>query len=265
MSQHFDILIIDDEQIIVKATRKVFLLEGFTIDEATNVDNAIKKLQQNSYKLIISDLMLPRVTGIDLIKQVKISHPEIPVIIISGYAMVENAIQSFKAGAFDFIPKPFEVNELLGVVYRAMAHGAILRDLAQQKKKPPVISKKSSVDDKIGNYHFLGQHSWARLEAEGAVTIGVGETLSGRIASIQRIELPARYVDLWQGNLCARILSEQKLINMVWTPLSGRVIEINQDLEKNPDLIDSDPFGRGWLIKILPTNLEGELEKLSTN
>lgn len=262
MNQQFDILIVDDEQIIVNATRKLLVLEGLKIDDAFNAENAIQKLQQNCYRLIISDLMLPRITGIELINQVKNIHPEIPVIIISGYAMVENAVRCFKAGAFDFLPKPFEIDELLGVVYRAMKHGEILRDSAQQDKKHPFFARHEISEHKIGTYYFLGQHSWARLESEGAVTFGIGETFSGRIGAIQRIELPARYTDLWQGSLCARIISAEKLINLVWAPLSGKVIEINHELEQNPNRIHSDPFGQGWLLKILPTHLASELENL---
>lgn len=262
MNQQYDILIIDDEQIIVTATRKVLLLEGFKIDDAFNAQNAIEKLQQNSYKLIISDLMLPRITGIELIDQVNRIHPEIPVIIISGYAMVENAIRSFKAGAFDFLPKPFEVNELLGVVYRALKHGEIQQGSALQGTRQRFMAHKTVGENQIGSYYFLGQHSWARLESEGAVTFGVGETFSGRIAAIQQIELPARFTDLWQGSQCVRIISDEKLINIVWAPLSGKVIEANQELEHNPDLIHVDPFGHGWLLKILPIHLQGELENL---
>jgi len=262
MNQQFDILIIDDEQIIVKATRKVLLLEGFKIDEAFDAEHAIQKMKENSYKLIISDLMLPRITGIELIDQIKHIHPNIPIIVISGYAIGENAIQCFKAGAFDFVPKPFEVNELLGVVYRAMKHSEILKDLAQHEKKYSLISKKAIGNAKVGDYYFLSQHSWARLEAEGVFTIGVGETFSGRMGTIQKIELPHLYTDIWQGNQAIKIFSAEKLINMVCTPLSGNVIEVNHELEMNPDLIQNEPFGLGWLLKIIPTRLEVELDNL---
>lgn len=263
MNQQFDILIIDDEQIIVKATRKLLVLEGFIIDDAVDVETAIQKMQQNSYKLIISDLMLPRVSGLDLIDQVKNIHPELPVIIISGYAMVENALRSFRAGAFDFLPKPFDVHELLGVVYRALRHRAILKDAAQQDAKHVGFVDINRVHkNEKSDYYFLGQHSWARLESEGAVTFGIGETFFGRMGDLQKIEFPNRYSDLWQGNLCVRIFETNALIHMVWAPLSGKVIEINHELQKNPDLINSDPFGRGWLLKMLPTNLDSELENL---
>ncbi|MDZ7336546.1 MAG: response regulator [candidate division KSB1 bacterium] len=264
MNQQFDILIIDDEQIIVKATRKLLVLEGFNIDEAVDVETAIEKLQQNSYKLIISDLMLPRVSGINLINRLKITHPDVPVIIISGYAMVENAIRSFRAGAFDFLPKPFDVHELLGVVYRAMRHRAIIKDAGQRDAKHVSSAEISKAWKKEkSDYYFLGQHSWARLESEGAVTFGIGQTFFGRIGPLERIEFPTRYSDLWQGNLCVRIFESKELIHLVWAPLSGKVIEINHELQQNPNLINSDPFGRGWLLKMLPTCLESELDNLN--
>lgn len=113
MDKQFDILIVEDKLVIVEAARKILKSEGFSLDEAANSEIALQKLQQHRYKLIISDLMLPRISGIELIKKVNSTNPEIPIIIITGYAMLENAVKCFKEGAFDFIPKPFAAEELV--------------------------------------------------------------------------------------------------------------------------------------------------------
>jgi CheY-like chemotaxis protein len=265
MNEQFDILIVENEQVIVEAARKILIPESLIIDEASSSEIALEKLQQNKYKLIISDLMLPRISGVDLIKKVKDNDPEIPIIIITGYAMLENAVKCFKLGAFDFIPKPFDIEELLGVVYRAMKHGEMIREASARGKKsqPFYASALPNAEASLNQYYFLGEHSWAKLNGEGVIIVGVGATFPGRLGEIQQIELPLINTEVLQGNLCVRIISTEQLIHMVWAPLSGKVIEINHEIEKNPNLINSDPFHHGWLVKIIPTNLQSELENLT--
>jgi len=265
MNYKYDILIIEDEQVIVDVAKRILDLEGFAVDETFAVENALDKFQQNNYKLIISDLMLPDFSGIELIKEVKSRKPEIPVIIITGYAMLENAVRSFKVGAFDFIPKPFDLEELSGVVYRAMNYLDMKQKSDNGKEQPSVLKKNISDEKNTGNYYFLGGHSWAKTDADHSITFGVGETFSGNMGEIQKIELPFINSEVWQGNMCVRIISQKNRVHMVWAPLSGEVIAINQNIETNMNLIDKDPFDKGWLVKILPTNLEGELENLTGN
>ena len=259
----FDILIVEDEHVIVNVAKKILNIEGFVVDEAFDAETALEKFQPNKYKLIISDLMLPNLSGFELIKEVKKRDPEIPVIIITGYAMLENAVRSFKEGAFDFIPKPFDLEELSGVVFRAMNHLKMKQNSDDRQKQSQVLSRKQTGVEQKGNYHFLGQHSWAKTDQDNEITVGVGETFHNRMGEIQKIELPFINSEVWQGNMCVRIISEHNRVHMVWAPLSGEVIGINQNIEKNMTLINTEPFDKGWLIKILPTNLKDELENLS--
>lgn len=259
MEQQFDILIIENEQVVIEAAKKILTHQSFTVDEALNSEVALQKLQQHRFKLIISDLMLPRISGIDLIEKVNHANPEIPIIIITGYAMLENAVKCFKVGAFDFIPKPFDVEELVGVVHRAMRHIEIMRTTSKRDTKLPPLA------DRTGTYYFLGKHSWAKVDQDGVTTFGVGVTFSGRMGAIQQVELPNLNSEVWQGNLCARIISQDQLLHMVWAPLSGKVIDVNREVEQNPNLINTDPFNHGWLIKVIPTNLEKELENLTAD
>ena len=265
MNQQFDILIVENEQVIVEAARKILIPEGFVIDEASSSEMALEKLQQNSYKIIISDLMLPRISGIDLIKKVNSTTPDIPIIIITGYAMLENAVKCFKVGAFDFIPKPFDIEELLGVVHRAMKHGDILRQSLEKNSKNKSTETSAIPNSKTSQIqcYFLGKHSCAKLDTDGVIIVCVGETFPGRMGIIQQVELPSINAEVLQGNLCVRIISEDQLIHTVWAPVSGKVVEVNSEIEKNPNLINKDPFKHGWLIKIIPTNLQSELENLT--
>jgi len=260
MAKQFDILIVEDEQVVSNVANRILMSAGFNVDMVYDAETALEKLKQNEYKLILSDLMLPNISGIELIKKVKSTNPDILFIIITGYAKLENAVKSFKAGAFDFIPKPFDLEELLGVVSRAMKHLSQKQASVNEKKQSQT---KHTFNGETGEYFCLGEHSWAKPGKGNLVTIGVGKTFPARVGTIQQIELPFINTEVWQGNMCVRIISEDNLINMVWTPLSGNVVEINQKVKKNMELINTDPFNHGWLIKIIPTNLEYELGNLS--
>jgi CheY-like chemotaxis protein len=255
MNQQSDILLVEDEPVVVDAACRILNSEGFTVDEVPSAEEALKRVPSGSYKLIISDLMLPGISGIELIKKIKILNATVPIIIITGYAMLENAVKSFKVGAFDLIPKPFDFEELLGVVYRAMKY------FNKAKKSKPIASSNKRKFSKE-KYYFLGQHSWAKIDQTSVTTIGVGESFSKKMGTIKQVEFPMINSEVWQGNLCVRFMSNDQLIHMVWAPLSGKIIEINNEIEKNPNLINTDPVCCGWLIKIIPINLQNELENL---
>lgn len=257
MNSQFDILLVEDEQVVIDATRRTLLPEGFSVDEAPDVASALQRLQQNSYKLILCDLMLPNVSGIELVEKVKRELPNVPVIMVTGYATLENAIRSFKVGAFDFMPKPFDIEELLGVVYRGINHFEALQDLATRTK--PDASTASLDRDKR---YFLGEHSWAKLDRDGVCVCGVGETFPYRMGEIQRVEFSSVNAEVLQGNACVKIISQEDLVNKVWAPVSGKVVATNSRIEQDVNLIDADPYGLGWLVKIMPTNLRSELENL---
>lgn len=254
MDKRMNILIVENEEVIIDAAKKILNPEGFLVDDASDAEMAFNKIDQNEYQLILSDLMLPQVSGLELIEKVKQKKPDLPIIIITGYAMLENAVKSFNVGAFDFIPKPFDIEELLGVVHRAINHSRMVQE--EFKKKG------HSLLEKPKGCYSLGEHSWAQFDTDSVSRIGVGATFPGRIGAIKKIELPFSNTGIWQGNLCVRIISRSELIHMVWAPLSGKVVEINTEVEKNADLINSDPYGDGWLLKIIPTNLENELKNL---
>jgi len=180
--------------------------------------------------------------------------PGVPVILITGYATFDKTVAAFQAGAFDFLPKPFDVEELLGVVRRA------LRFFGQQRS---VDQQQQSAGGSRENLFFLGAHSWTRLEEDGSATVGLGETFAGVSGDLQAIELPTPGEEMAQGKSFAKLMSSEGLVGNVWSPLSGRVQETNSDLHSQLHWIDKDPFEKGWLVKLSPTHLEQELKNLT--
>lgn len=266
MKNEFDILVIEDESVVIEAAKKILTPEALKVDEALDAGTALDKLQQNKYKLILSDLMLPKISGFGLIEIVKRKYPTIPIIMITGYATLENAIQSFKVGAFDFIPKPFDFEELLGVVHRAINFVEMMNNYKQVENPKELFYKEQcQSEDQLIKYYFLGEHAWVKLDQDGSAVVGVGVTFPKIIGDIVRIDFPPINEEINQGNVCVQITTQEKFVHTVWAPLSGRVIENNREIEQNANLINTDPFFQGWLVRILPTNLESELVNLTFN
>jgi len=116
----FDILVVDDEPVVLAAARKVLEPEGLSVDDAADAGVALKKLKRHTYGAVLCDLKLPGDGAPALLDFAREHLPNTPVVVITGYATQKSAMQSFNSGAFDFLPKPFDVDELLAVVRRAL-------------------------------------------------------------------------------------------------------------------------------------------------
>ena len=114
------ILIVDDEQYMRWVLRKALIIEGFEIEEASTGEEAIDAFSRSSFSLIIIDLKLTGINGIETLKQIKEKHGNIPAIMITAHGSIESAIEAIKVGAFNYITKPFELDELIIQVKKAM-------------------------------------------------------------------------------------------------------------------------------------------------
>lgn len=125
-----DILIVDDERDIRELIADILKDEGFETRLAANSDQAIAELNTQEPALMILDIWLKdsRMDGIDILKQVKRNNPDVPVIIISGHGNIEIAVAAIRQGAYDFIEKPFNIDQLMVVINRAMETSRLRRE-----------------------------------------------------------------------------------------------------------------------------------------
>ena len=115
-----EILVIDDEIGICQAVQRVLQPSGYLVDASTSGTECLGLVRQGNYDLILLDVMMPGVNGIDLLTSIHEHDPEIVCIIITGYATVELAVQAIKHGAYDFLTKPFSVDDLLLAVSQGL-------------------------------------------------------------------------------------------------------------------------------------------------
>lgn len=129
------ILIIDDEKSIRKTLSEILTFEGFTIDEAGDGAEGLKKIKENNYDCILCDIKMPKLDGIEVLEQMRETNADTPFIIISGHANIETAVGAVKKGAFDFISKPPDLNRLLITIRNAMDKKSLVTETKQLRKR----------------------------------------------------------------------------------------------------------------------------------
>ncbi|GGE42896.1 nitrogen assimilation response regulator NtrX [Actibacterium pelagium] len=132
-----DILIVDDEKDIRELISDILIDEGFTTRLAANSDECMSEIKAEAPALMILDIWLKdsQMDGIDILSTVKRDKPEIPIIIISGHGNIEIAVAAIKQGAYDFIEKPFNIDQLLVVINRAMEASKLRRENTELRRK----------------------------------------------------------------------------------------------------------------------------------
>jgi DNA-binding NtrC family response regulator len=143
-----NILVVDDEPVIRVGLSRTLEGNTFTVDCASNGHLAIEMLQQKEYDLIITDLKMPGMSGFEVLAAVKTLQPDVPVIMITGFATVETAVEAMKSGAVDYIVKPFTPDQILEKVHKA---------LDQRNVSPEEIIIKKEIDTHHGFDQFIGE------------------------------------------------------------------------------------------------------------
>lgn len=114
------ILVIDDEDIVRTSCSRALVPEGYEVKAAKNGLEGLKMISDEKFNLVLTDLKMPDMDGIEVLKRIKEEWPEIEVIIITGYQTVDTAVKSIKLGAFDYIEKPFTPDALVAAVAKAL-------------------------------------------------------------------------------------------------------------------------------------------------
>ena len=113
MSERWDVLVVDDEAVVRDAVRLILGSEGWRVAQAGDADAALAHEALACCRLIFCDMMLPGQSGLDLVREMRQWRPEVPIVLITGYATDENASRAIDAGATAFLAKPFDDTELL--------------------------------------------------------------------------------------------------------------------------------------------------------
>ncbi|HYE72214.1 MAG TPA: sigma-54 dependent transcriptional regulator, partial [Blastocatellia bacterium] len=150
MNKDITVLVVDDEATITDAMRLILEAEGYSVETANTLEHAIAQLEKHTCDLVITDLTLPehRQGGLELLQRVKSRWPETEVIIITGYGSISQAVEATKAGAFYFVEKPFEPEQIVLIAEKALERRHLIAESASLRQR---LSKH------LDYYHLIGQ------------------------------------------------------------------------------------------------------------
>ena len=130
-----NILIVDDEAAIRNTFRDILEFEKYTVEESGDGLDALVKLKQDKFDVIIMDIKMPKMDGMEALERIQLLSPDTPVIMISGHADINTAVEAVKKGAFDFVSKPLDLNRMLITVRNAMDKSSLIVETKVLKKR----------------------------------------------------------------------------------------------------------------------------------
>ncbi|MEW6333400.1 MAG: sigma-54 dependent transcriptional regulator [Thermodesulfobacteriota bacterium] len=128
------LLVVDDEEVIREGMRRILGSERCLVTTSASGRTAIEKIQERDFDVVITDLKMPGMDGIEVLKTIKILQPEVPVMIITGYSTIDTAVEAMKSGAFDYITKPFTSEFIIDKVRKAIEHKTLMMEGLSAKK-----------------------------------------------------------------------------------------------------------------------------------
>jgi len=143
------ILIIDDERAIRKTLNEILGFEGYKIEEAADGEEGLKKFQAVTYDLVLCDIKMPKLDGIEFLSKATAINPDVPIIMISGYGNIETAVEAVKKGAFDFISKPPDLNRLLITIRNALDKTKLVKEAKVLKRRVSKVQEMTGESDAI--------------------------------------------------------------------------------------------------------------------
>ena len=129
------ILIIDDERAIRNNLGEILSYEGYKIDEASDGEEGLKRFSEKVYDVVICDIKMPKVDGIEFLEKARATNPDVPIIMVSGHGNIDTAVEAVKKGAFDYVSKPPDLNRLLITLRNALDKQSLVTETKVLKRK----------------------------------------------------------------------------------------------------------------------------------
>jgi two-component system nitrogen regulation response regulator NtrX len=234
-----DILITDDERDIRELISDILKDEGFTTRLAGTSDECMAQIDKETPALMILDIWLKdsRMDGIDILKQVKKDHPEVPVVIISGHGNIEIAVAAIKQGAYDFIEKPFNIDQLMVVIHRAMETSRLRRENIALKRTDAAPTEMLG---ESASFRTLVSQLEKVTKSNGRVML-TGEGGSGKETAARYIHINSDRADMpFVSVNCASIEPERMEEVLFGRETEGRGVERGLFEEANGGVIYFD-------------------------
>jgi CheY-like chemotaxis protein len=260
------ILAVDDEHVILDVFRKILVLAGFSVDTVDNGPEALTLLRERDYDFLFTDLKMPVMDGVEVVKAAKHLRPDLDVVVITGYGTIETAVETMQFGATDYVQKPFTEEELTAIANRLLIQR---RARLESHSRPVVRIVAPAVAEAVaaGEYCVPGGafvaagHTWARIDPSGHVWTGIDDFARKALHKVERVDLPKPGAKIRRGEPLVTLYRGTDAVRLP-APVSGVVQDVNGALTRQPGLMSASPYDRGWACLLKPADLAGELDGL---
>jgi CheY-like chemotaxis protein len=260
------ILAVDDEPVVLDSFRKILVLGGYSVDTVERGPEALGLLRKRDYDFVFTDLKMPDMDGVEVVKAVHHLRPDVDTAVITGYGTIEAAVETMQHGAVDFVQKPFTEDELLDFTERLLikreARLEALREPTVHVAAPELAETAPAHEYCVpGGAFFSDGHVWARIEPDGTVRLGADDFARKALVRIEGVRLPRPGDRVARGGELFDLRSGDQNAGFA-APLSGRVVEVNDDLTRDPGRITRSPYVGGWICRVEPSDLAADVESL---
>ena len=220
------ILVIDDEKSILDLLRVVFEKEGYAVETSLSATRAVALMGNEDFDIIISDIKMPKMSGMELLRYVRKNRPDIPIVMITAYGTIKQAVEALKAGAMDYIVKPFDVEELKIIVAQGLEKKRLKEENLFLKKE---LKERYDFEKMIGKSKVMQEiynliEKVARTDSTVLITgeSGTGKEIAARAVHYLGTRLERAFVSINCGALPENLL-ESELFGHVKGSFTGAV------------------------------------------
>ena len=263
------VLVVDDDASLRRVTQMQLEEAGYEVFTAADAAAGLAVMDASAPSLVITDMKMPGLSGIDLLRELRSRYPETPVILITAFGTVQTAVEAMRAGAYDYITKPIDYNELLLVLERALERSSLLEQ---------VHNLRATLDDKFGFESIIGRakpllrvlHMARRAALTDSVVLLSGETGTGKELLAKAIHHNSRRKDgpfvLINCGAIPRDLLESELFGHTQGSFTGAIAHKRGRVEMaEGGTLFLDEIGEMPLelqVKVLRLIQQGEIEKV---
>ncbi len=260
------ILCVDDEPVVLDSFRKILVLDGYSVDTVQTGQEMLGLIQTHHYDFVFTDLRMPEMDGVEVVKAVKHMRPDIDVIVITGYATVETAVEGMKFGAMDYVQKPFTEEELRAFVKKALIKR---RDRIEKQLKPRIHITHATEAGAVhaGEFSIPGGvlissgHCWASVSQDGSTKVGLDDFAKKLIGRVDGIEFPNVGMTVRAGQPLFAVRQNGRRVQF-HAPLSGQVLKVNQVLIGERNILNLTSYHNNWICTIDGAKLDVEIPTL---
>jgi CheY-like chemotaxis protein len=249
------ILVLDDDPVVTLSCKRILGAEGYDITTVDKGEDALNKLSKEEFDLLISDIRLPDINGLTVLKESRVIQPSTDVVIITGYPTLEDAKESIKMGAFEYIEKPFTPDFMMNVAKKIFdKRGWILRQAYIEEFRDSIVPLRDQKNPVI----FYKDGIWARPMKEGLWEMGCdirNEMVSGEMIYVDYIRDLAT---VKAGEPFARLLTSSGAIRELNAPMTSEIKELNNNANDVISSLQREHASEGWLVwlaRVFPLEL----------